>query len=69
MKIGGIILTIIGAILALVGFATNNSGEAQLVSFLSGNGRNPGTPLIIIGVILLVVGIVLIILGSKKKSK
>lgn len=68
MKVGGIILIIIGALLALLGFAANNSGEAQLVSFLTGNGTNPGTPLIIIGVLLIVVGVVLVVLAGKKKK-
>ena len=69
MKVGGIILTIIGALLAIFGVAANSSGEAQLVSFLSGNGTNPGTPLIIIGVILIAVGVVLIVLSCKKKKE
>ena len=69
MKIGGIILIVIGALLSILGIATNSSGDAQLVSFLSGNGTNPGTPLIVIGVLLIIGGVVLIVLAAKKKKK
>ena len=69
MKIGGIILIVLGALLAILGIAVNNTQDAQLLSFISGNGTNPGTPLIIIGVLLIVGGIALVIFAGKKKKK
>lgn len=66
MKVGGIILIVLGCLLAILGFAANSSDELQIVSFLSGHGTNPGTPFIVIGVILIIVGVLLIILKSKK---
>ena len=69
MKIGGIILIVLGALLAVLGIAVNNTPDAQLLSFISGNGTNPGTPLIIIGVLLIVGGIALVIFAGKKKKK
>jgi hypothetical protein len=69
MKVGGIILIVLGGILALLGFAVNSNPDMQLVSFISGHGENPGTPLIVIGVIAIVVGVVLIVLKSKKSKE
>ena len=69
MKIGGIILSIIGGLLTILGVAANSSNDLKLISFLSGNGTNPGMPLIIIGIILLAGGIALIVFASKKKQK
>lgn len=69
MKVGGIILIVLGALLAILGFAVNNTPDAQLLSFIAGKGTNPGTPLIIIGVLLIAGGITLVILAGKKKKK
>lgn len=66
----GIISLVVGLILLIMGVSTNNSTTAQLSSLLSGNGTNPGTPLIIIGVILMIVGAILAIFHfvSQKKN-
>ncbi len=69
MKIGGIILIVLGFLLSVLGFAVNSSPDAKLLSFIAGKGTNPGTPLIIIGILLLVGGIALIIFAMKKKKK
>ena len=69
--ISGIILLIVGVILAIIGNSMNNDLATKLTSVLSGGSSNPGTPLIVIGIILIVIGIVLLVMHfiSKKKEK
>lgn len=69
MKVGGIILIVLGALLSILGFAVNSTPDAQLLSFIAGKGTNPGTPLIIIGILLIAGGIALVIFAGKKKKK
>ena len=69
MKVGGIILIVLGALLAILGFAVNNTPDAQLLSFIAGKGTNPGTPLIIIGILFIAGGVALVVLAGKKKKK
>ena len=69
MKIGGIILIVLGAILSILGIAVNSTPDLKLLSFLIGKGTNPGTPLIIIGLLILIGGVVLLVFGLKKKNK
>ena len=69
MKVGGIILTVLGGLLAILGLAVNSTPDAQLLSFIAGKGTNPGTPLIIIGILLVAGGVTLIVLATKKKKK
>lgn len=54
-----------------MGISTNNNATAQLAGLLSGNGTNPGMPLIIVGVILMIVGALLAVFHfvGKKKEK
>ncbi len=69
MKVGGIILIVLGVLLAVLGFAVNSTPDAQLLSFIAGKGTDPGTPLIIIGILLIVGGIALVVFAGKKKKK
>ncbi len=67
----GIISLIVGLILLIMGISTNNNATAQIASLLSGGGANPGTPLIIVGIILMIVGALLTIfhfVGQKKNN-
>ncbi len=68
MKIGGIISIVLGGLLAVLGFAVNSTPDAKLLSFIAGKGTNPGTPLIIIGIILVAGGIALVYFAGKKKK-
>ncbi len=68
MKVGGIVLIVIGALLFILGLAVNSTPDAQLLSFIAGKGTNPGTPLIIIGILMIAGGIALVILSGKKKK-
>ena len=68
MIIAGAVLSVLGIILTIWGFCLNNSLAARFKAYLlTGNG-NPGTVLIVIGIIVLVSGIVLLIIGKTKKS-
>ena len=69
MKVGGIILIVLGALLSVLGFAVNSTPDAQFLSFIAGKGTNPGTPLIIIGILLIAGGIALVVFAGKKKKK
>lgn len=69
MFVLGVLAIIIGAILTIVGFAMNNSLEAQLISAFSTGSINPGTIFIVIGIILLVVGVLLVVMKKKKAQK
>ncbi len=68
MKIGGIISIVLGGLLTVLGFAVNSTPDAKLLSFIAGKGTNPGTPLIIIGIILVAGGIALVYFAGKKKK-
>ena len=69
MKVGVIILIVLGVLLAVLGFAVNSTPDAQLLSFIAGKGTDPGTPLIIIGILLIAGGIALVVFAGKKKKK
>lgn len=69
MFVLGVLAIITGAILTIVGFAMNNSLEAQLISAFSTGSTNPGTIFIVIGIILLVVGVLLVVMKKKKAQK
>ena len=57
-----------GVVSIIVGSNMNNSIASQLESIFSGGGANPGTPWIVIGVVVGVVGLVLLIAGLVKKN-
>lgn len=70
MKIGGILATVLGAILTIVGLVTNGNERAVGQHFARyGPGSSPGGGFIIIGIIILVVGILLLALNYLKKQK
>ena len=66
MIIAGAILSVLGIGLTIWGFCLNNSLEAQFKAYLLTGNENPGTVLIVIGIIALVSGIVLLIIGKRK---
>ena len=59
---------VLGLILLIVGISQNNSLKAQLASLLGSGKVNPGTPWIVIGILLIVAGAVFFVADRKKKS-
>ena len=57
---------ILGLILLIVGISQNNSLEAQLASLFGSGKVNPGTPWIVIGIILILGAAVLFVINKKK---
>lgn len=69
MKLVGIIILLFGGGLLYYGYEKNSDWSAQIISFLSSGGTNPGTPLIIAGVVLILVGLGLLLYSIKQKNK
>ena len=55
--IAGIAGAVVGLGLLIGGIAMNNNLEAELRNLLQGGDGYPGTPMIVIGIVLLVVGL------------
>lgn len=69
MTIFGVLMLVVGVVLAVVGVSMNNSVEAQLTSMLNNGSANPGDIWLYIGIAVAVVGLVLLIAGIMKKKK
>lgn len=54
--IAGAAVLLIGIVLLIVGIALNNNLEAEIQNLLQGGDGYPGTPMIVIGIIMMVLG-------------
>lgn len=59
----GLVSLVVGLICLIVGISQNNSLESQMSSYFKNGTTNPGTPLIVVGVIFLVAGVAMAIAG------
>jgi len=68
MTILGAILVLVGLGSAIYGVAQNNDVEAQVMSVFSSGSMNPGAMWIIGGCVAMAIGIVLVFINMKKKD-
>lgn len=61
-----VILILLGTALTIYGFVVNNSMEAQLESLFDTGNLDPGTPFIIVGIVVLVLGFFLLVVKMNK---
>lgn len=66
MRFAGLIILLFGSGLIYYGYSQNSSWSSQLLSVLGSGKTNPGTPLIIFGIVVSMIGIVLLVCCEKK---
>ena len=65
----GIVLTIFGIIMALIGNGMNNNMDMQFESFFESGQVNPGDVFIYLGIGLVVLGIIFVIIGIAGRAQ
>ena len=68
MLISSAIFLILGIASAVYGISQNNNMEAQMRNLFEHGRVNPGTPYVVVGIVLVVIGIILLIVGLKKQK-